>query len=138
VKGVDDDRDARQPGGQPPHEPGFGRVGVNHVRAQAADQAVERPQRGQVAQGVQLAAQRRDEHRRHAQRLGVVGHVAFVRADVAADQHALELRRAEPGGEQRDVDRRAADVQPGDDAQDADGALRFGHGLCRSRAKDAG
>ena len=40
VKGVDDHWHARQPGCQPPHESGFGGVGVYDVRAVLANQAV--------------------------------------------------------------------------------------------------
>ena len=60
--------------------------------------------------------------------LGVVGHVALGGADLAADQAALPVGRADPGGQQGDDHRRAANVQPGDQVHDANGALQFvGH-----------
>ena len=63
----------------------------------------------------------RDHHGLHAEGFGIVGHVALFRLDVPADERAFKVGRAKGVGEQRDVNRGAADVEPGDDAEDADG-----------------
>ena len=71
----------------------------------------------------------------HAEPLGDVRHRVLAAREAARDEGRVVPARLEPGGEVRDVDRRTAHVQPGDDAQDRIGsgtALTLAAPWCRS------
>ena len=124
VEGVHDDRHAAEKRGQPAHRAGLGGVRMDDRRLHAPYQPHQRPQCPQVAQRPDLTAEIGDDPDR---RVAPVQRQVVALGGVfgAGHQCGGEARRIEPGREERGVDGRAADVEAGDDAQDADGGTRY-------------
>src|SRR5688572_18747119 len=110
---------------------------MHDVRLEAAYQLIERVNRLRVRERIHGASELGQDQRVNAATLGVVGHVALVRVNVATDECAFVVRCAELLGQQRDVNRRPADVQAGDDTQNANGFIKHSEKKLTQRRKDA-
>jgi hypothetical protein len=95
---------------------------MHHVGLELANQAVELPDGDDIPYWMEGAPKFGDDDRENAVPLGIILHVAFARLDMAADQQALIIRRAKLMRQQGNVNRRAADIQAGDDTEYAGGA----------------
>ena len=143
VEGVDDDRRrrvARDDGGEPADRARLGRVRVQDLRPQLADQRGDVVDGAEVAKRRDLPVQLGDRHDRDAELLGDAGHRLFAERETPRDERRVVAAFLEPRREIRDVQSRAAHVQPRDDAQDLDRGVsqavcpRSAAGLPRSRS----
>ena len=98
--------------------PGLGGVRVEDVRAFLPHDRGEPPDGLRVVQECDLSLDLGDVDDVHAEPLGDVCHRVLAAREAARDEGRVVPARLEPRGEVRDVDRRAAHVQPGDDAED--------------------
>ena len=136
VERVDDDR---RPAAACGHgrgareRPGLRGVRVEDVRPLLPHDRCEPPDGLRVVQERDLALDLRDVDDVHAEPLGDVRHRVLAAREAARDEGRVVPARLEPGGEARDVDRRAAHVQPGDDAEDP---YRLRHGADPRRFHD--
>ena len=82
------------------------------------------PDRREVARR-ELAAHRRNHDRRHAVRGGERAHVFFAGRHGSGDEQRFEAVAGQRLAQPDDVPRRSADVEPGDETQDADRPRRI-------------
>ena len=114
---------------QPAQQARLRHVRMNDGRLPGAELSIQPPQRAQIVERRQRAAQRRQEHRVGAGRQQVA-HVAFAVTETAVEESRAVAVRVECGGESGRLDRRSADVEARDHAGDrrpALGAIRFGY-----------
>src|SRR5262249_51406380 len=117
VKGVDADRHAREPRGEPACRPGLGQVRGDYRGLLAPEVAVEPDQGEQVIDGRWWAPQSRHVDHLRPRRQGFTLERAFARIGFARKERGLELRCA-ANAEDGDVPRWAPDVHPRDDANE--------------------
>ena len=103
---------------QPAQQTRLRHVGMNDGRLPGAELSIQPPQRAQIVERRQRAAQRRQEHRVGAGRQQVA-HVAFAVTETAVEESRAVAVRVECGGESGRLDRRSADVEARDHARNA-------------------
>ncbi len=123
VKRVDDDfrpRRAGDPGGEPSDRAGLRRVRMEDVRTHAADHLQELPGGCEILERRDLPLQGRQIDGLDPELVGDVLHRPFAAADRARDESRLVTDLVELLRQVRDVERRPADIEAGNDAEDAD------------------
>src|SRR6266851_5207728 len=105
--------------GDAPDRPGLRRMRMNDVRPESNHHPPELPDRHEIAWR-ELPAHGGNDDRGHATRSGERAHVLFAGGDDAGHEHRIEAVQAKGLVQPDDVLCRSADVEPGDDAENAD------------------
>jgi hypothetical protein len=129
VERVDDDRRlprARQASSYATDGARFCRVGVKDLRALLSDQPGESDRRHQVTQRRDLPAELVDPYYLDAPRVGDEGHRVLSPGERARDQGRVVAALPQALRQVGDMQRRAAHVEPGNDAQNLDSLFRLG------------
>ena len=141
VERVDDDRprSSREERREPSDRAGLRRVRVDDVRADVAQDPREPERRDEVVHRGQLAGEPGQADDLDARAVRDPLHRLLAARHVAGDERRLVAARGEPLGQVRDVERRAADVEAGDHADDPHGSGigRRRHARERSRRATA-
>ena len=126
VEGVDDDRAPRagEERRGAADRPRLGRVGVDDVRTELADEVRELERGKRVSKGRELPREPGQGHDLDPGALGHERHRLLAAADVAGHEGRLVPTVGEAAGEVGDVERRPSDVQARDHAQHPDRPAR--------------
>ena len=125
VVGVDDHRAGPQRGqrSEPPEESRLRRVRVDHMRAKAPGDRRDPGKGGRVEVGARRLAEAGEELGPGSLAPGEIGHRLLAGGERAVDEDRLVAARVQPSpAQQRHMLGGPAQVQPGDDPEDADAA----------------
>ena len=121
MKGVDEDGDSGQFGGDPAKGARLSRVGVDDVRALPPQEANQLGKRHEVSTWTDLAPQFREEQSIEPPFGGEIAKAALLRSLMPGYQHGLIPPGPQPMRQEDGVDCRASDIEAADDPADPNG-----------------